>query len=78
MSAGGGGGAGGLRVSLRTIRAVDFLIPPLPLAFEAAGFEVGAGSASACGEDAATHSARRPTSVIGLPAADAQVGLHLP
>jgi hypothetical protein len=58
---------------------VDFLIPLLPLAFEAAGFEVGvAGSANACGEDAATHSARRPASVIGLPTADAQVGLHLP
>jgi hypothetical protein len=59
--------------------AVDFLAPLFPLAFDEAGFEVGvAGSASACGEDAARLSARRPTSVIGLPTANTQVGLHLP
>jgi hypothetical protein len=50
-----------------------------PVAFDEAGFEVGvAGVASASDEDAATHSARRPTSVIGPPSADTQIGLDLP
>jgi hypothetical protein len=51
----------------------------LLLAFDDTDFEVRvAGAASASGEHAATHSARRPSSVIEPPTADTQVVLHLP
>jgi hypothetical protein len=71
MSAGGGGG---FRAGLRTVRAVGFLIPLFPPDFDEAG---AVGPASACGEDAAVHSARRLTSAIGPPTADTQIDLHL-
>ena len=76
------GGAFGLGV--RTVRAVDFLtLLFLTLLFavdlDDARLDLGvAGAASPCGADAATHSARKPTSAIGPLSADTQIGLHLP